>query len=114
MGSSSLVGGISTFLGTLPLAFSSSEIFTTIFIAFLGLATLACAHSLILLPVILSTIGPEDQIEKGAAKSLEHQETTATSNDHVEHARRHVRMSDTQYIKFLVDFVAPNLLYVHR
>jgi predicted RND superfamily exporter protein len=79
MGSSILVGGISTFLGTLPLAFSSSDIFTTIFIAFLGLVTLGCGHSLILLPVILSTIGPEDQItKKGADKSLEHQETTAT------------------------------------
>jgi Niemann-Pick C1 protein len=86
MGSSILVGGISTFLGTLPLAFSSSEIFTTIFIAFMGLVTLGCGHSLILLPVILSTIGPEDQIKKGADKSLEHQETTATSNDHVETA----------------------------
>jgi predicted RND superfamily exporter protein len=84
MGSSILIGGISTFLGTLPLAFSLSEIFTTIFIAFLGLVTLGCGHSLILLPVILSTIGPEDQITKkeAASKSLEHQEIAAViSND---------------------------------
>lgn len=58
MGASILVGGISTFLGTLPLAFSTSKIFNTIFFTFLGLVTLGLAHGLILLPVILSTIGP--------------------------------------------------------
>lgn len=61
MGTSILSGGISTFLGTLPLAFSTSAIFQTIFISFLGLTTLGLGHGLILLPVILSTIGPEDQ-----------------------------------------------------
>jgi Niemann-Pick C1 protein len=87
MGSSILIGGISTFLGTLPLAFSSSEIFTTIFTAFLGLVTLGCGHGLILLPVILSTIGPEDEIRiKGADKTLEHQEADATSDGYVEAA----------------------------
>jgi Niemann-Pick C1 protein len=80
MGASILIGGISTFLRTLPLAFSSSEIFTTIFITFMGLVTLGCGHGLILLPVILSTIGPEDQIRKGTRKSLEHQETATTTS----------------------------------
>jgi predicted RND superfamily exporter protein len=42
MGSSVLMGGITTFLGTIPLAFSSSEIFTTIFIAFISLVVLVC------------------------------------------------------------------------
>jgi hypothetical protein len=37
MGASILLGGIFTFLGTVPLAFRSSEIFTTIYIAFMGL-----------------------------------------------------------------------------
>jgi Niemann-Pick C1 protein len=78
MGASILIGGISTFLGTLPLAFSSSEIFSTIFITFVGLVVLGCGHGLILLPVILSTIGPEDQVRKGTRKSLEHQETAVT------------------------------------
>lgn len=96
MGSSILIGGISTFLGTLPLAFASSEIFRTIFVTFLGIVTIGkpyavlfCSvfhtfssfnclprsllflctfyfagmgHALILVPVVLSTIGPEGQI----------------------------------------------------
>ena len=62
MGSSVLMGGITTFLGTVPLAFSSSEIFSTVFIAFITLVVLGISHGLILLPVILSTIGPEDTV----------------------------------------------------
>lgn len=62
MGASILIGSISTFLGTLPLAFSTSEIFRTVFIAFMGLVLLGASHGLILLPVVLGTIGPEDQI----------------------------------------------------
>jgi Niemann-Pick C1 protein len=64
MGASIIIGGISTFLGTLPLVFSTSEIFKTVFYAFLGLVTVGCGHGLILLPVILSTIGPEDRVEE--------------------------------------------------
>jgi Niemann-Pick C1 protein len=62
MGLSILVGGISTLLGTVPLAFSTSLVFYTFFIAFLGLVTLGLAHGLILLPVILSLWGPEEQL----------------------------------------------------
>jgi predicted RND superfamily exporter protein len=62
LGSSMLSGGISTFLGCLPLAFSKSVIFMTIFWAFLGLVILGCMHGLVLMPVILATIGPEECI----------------------------------------------------
>lgn len=61
MGSSVMLGGISTFLGVLPLAFSTSTIFFTIFVTFLGLVTLGVGHGLILLPVLLSTFGPESR-----------------------------------------------------
>jgi Niemann-Pick C1 protein len=78
MGSSILIGGISTFLGILPLAFSSSEIFTTIFLTFLGLVVLGCGHGLILVPVLLSTIGPEDEIRNDTRKSLVHEVSTVS------------------------------------
>lgn len=85
MGASILVGSISTFLGTLPLAFSSSEIFSTVFVAFMGLVLMGASHGLILLPVVLSIIGPEDQIvtqsSSNAQKAVKHQETRATEDD---------------------------------
>lgn len=82
MGSSIFLGGTSSLLGTLPLAFSTSEMFFNIFIVFFGLVVLGTAHGLILLPVILSTVGPEDppvkssnhysrQAEAGAATSTD-------------------------------------------
>jgi len=61
MGSSVLLGGISTFLGVLPLAISTSTIFYTVFVTFLGLVTLGIGHGLILLPVLLSVFGPESK-----------------------------------------------------
>ena len=66
MGSSILMGGISTLLGTLPLAFCTSDVFSTVFFGFLGLVTLGVGHGLILMPVILSTIGPEDHVSSKA------------------------------------------------
>jgi Niemann-Pick C1 protein len=84
MGASVLVGGISTFLGTLPLAFSSSTIFYTVFVAFIGLVTLGCGHGLILLPIILSNFGPEDQIEPSkVSKTLEHCETEISQSQRI-------------------------------
>ena len=62
MGSSIMMGAITTFLGTLPLAFSSSAIFTTVFVSFIAIVTLGASHGLILLPVVLSLWGPEDDI----------------------------------------------------
>jgi len=75
IGSSVLIGGLSTFLGIIPLAFSTSEIFWSIFVIFVGLVILGCAHGLILLPVILSYVGPTGHVHKTRSKSVQLGET---------------------------------------
>jgi len=71
MGASILLGGLSTFLGTMLLVFASSDIFYTIFIVFFGIVVLGVSHGLILLPVVLSIIGPEDQVTMSFLKKPE-------------------------------------------
>jgi Patched family len=58
LGASILVGGISTCLGVLPLAFASSEILRTVFVCFIALVSLGVGHGLMLMPVLLSLWGP--------------------------------------------------------
>ena len=58
MGLSIMVGGLSTFLAVIPLAFSTSVIIGTVFTAFFSMITLGLAHGLIFLPVVLSLVGP--------------------------------------------------------
>ena len=58
MGVSIMVGGFTTFLGVLPLVLSSLEIFLTVFYAFFAMVFLGVSHGLVLLPVILSYVGP--------------------------------------------------------
>jgi len=71
MGASILTGAVSTFLGTAALAFSSSKLFFTIFVAFVGMVILGSAHGLILLPVLLSMFGPEDQSRQEGEGTLD-------------------------------------------
>jgi Patched family len=59
MGGSILLGGLSTILGVLPLAFATSQIIGTVFVMFVALVMLGVTHGLILLPVLLSYVGPE-------------------------------------------------------
>lgn len=58
MGASILLGGLSTLLGILPLAFSTSAVMRTIFTGLCAMLVLAISHGLILLPVLLSMVGP--------------------------------------------------------
>ncbi|CAB9526468.1 Pick C1-like protein 1 [Seminavis robusta] len=58
MGSSILLGGLSTSLGVLPLAFSVSVVFRTVFTCFFAMVMLGISHGLVLLPVLLSVFGP--------------------------------------------------------
>merc|ERR1712232_29475 len=58
MGSPILLGGISTFLGVVPMAFSTSEVLQNIYIVFFAIVLLGITHGLIFLPVLLSIVGP--------------------------------------------------------
>jgi len=58
VGSAVLNGGISTFLATMVLAFSKSYVFRVLFQTFFLTVILGLAHGMILLPVMLSLVGP--------------------------------------------------------
>ena len=58
IGASVVLGGLSTLLGVVPLGFSTSEIIRTVFVIFIALVALGLSHGLILLPVVLSLVGP--------------------------------------------------------
>ena len=58
MGASILLGGLTTFLGVIPLAFSTTTIFMVVFKSFLAMVCLGCGVGLTLLPVLLSLVGP--------------------------------------------------------
>jgi hypothetical protein len=59
MGTSILLGGLSTFLGTIPLFLSQSLVFRTMCKAFFSMVVLGVLHGLILLPALLSIFGAD-------------------------------------------------------
>ena len=71
IGASVLIGGVTTMLGVVPLAFSTSEIFFTVFIIFFGLVVLGLLHGLVLLPVLLSLCGPVEEIDEDTVQESE-------------------------------------------
>jgi len=79
MGSSILIGGLSTCLGVAPLALASSGIIRTVFTMFIAMVTLGLSHGLILLPVILSYVGPEVCVTTSHKESDPSATTTASS-----------------------------------
>ena len=59
LGSSVVLGGMSTFTGVLALAFGKSLIFRVFFQMFLTIIVLAILHGMVLLPIVLATVGPK-------------------------------------------------------
>jgi len=77
MGASILLGGFSTFLGTLPLAFTTSNIFQIVFVTFFALVALGVSHGLFCLPMVLSIMGPKTQdntLQKGTNNDIDNLE----------------------------------------
>jgi Niemann-Pick C1 protein len=58
IGGSVFLGGFSTFLGVLALAFASGEVFRTFFVMFVSMVLLGMAHGMVFIPVMMTLIGP--------------------------------------------------------
>ena len=69
IGASVLLGGASTLIGVLPMAFAKSAIFFSVFVVFFGLVFFGLLHGLVLLPVLLSIFGPMVVLESIADDS---------------------------------------------
>lgn len=80
MGASILLGGLTTFIGVIPLAFSTTTIFMVVFKSFLAMVCLGCGVGLTLLPVLLSLVGPV----VSAQDSIAFVETKEMVKDHEE------------------------------
>ena len=82
MGPSVLLGGFTTFLGVLPLSFTGSEAFRTFFYTFLGITSLSSLHGMIFVPVVLSLVGPHQQLiakkEKAVTTTLGSSQTSGS------------------------------------
>lgn len=81
MGASVLVSGLSTFLGVVPLLFSNNDIILTFVITFSGVVLLGLLHGLVLLPVLLSLLGPQEGIIVPAESCLVADQTRTLKDD---------------------------------
>lgn len=79
MGFSILLGGASTFLGTVPLIFSKSMVFRTMCTAFFSMVGLGVSHGLLLLPVLLSIFGSTSGESSDGDSSNNGQDISPTS-----------------------------------
>jgi len=83
VGAPVLLGGLSTLFGTLPLAFTSSDVFYTVFIAFVAIVVLGLGHGLILLPILLSLVGPTNVFATYKASDSLVEERSAPADEDV-------------------------------
>jgi Cation/multidrug efflux pump len=68
IGISVMIGGASTVLSTIPLAFSTSEIFFSIFVIFFGFVMFSLMHGLIFVPAILASFNFHNDDTKTASE----------------------------------------------
>ena len=69
--------------GTLTLAFTSSNVFYTVFIAFVAIVVLGLDHGLILLPMLLSLVGPTKVFATYKASNLLVEEWSTSADEDV-------------------------------
>ena len=85
MGSSVFHGGFSTFVAISVLAFSNSYVFTVFFRTWIGIVVFGISNGFLLLPVILSEIGPlvnlDEEIDGDEDKDEERNGAIATIDD---------------------------------
>lgn len=71
IGPAVLMGLFTTFLGVLPIAFAASQVFRVFFFMFLSIVIVGGLHGFILLPVLLSLIGPTSTLLQRSEESNE-------------------------------------------
>ena len=70
IGPAVLKGALTTLLGTVPLAFSTSTQFQALFASFLTIVLLGAVHGLIVVPMLLSYLGPNGKCNSISTFSL--------------------------------------------
>ena len=86
IGPAVLNGGVTTFLALVLLSGSTSHTFLTFFKVFVLTVVFGLFHGLVLLPVLLSLVGPEMEVEEGA-ESRSESESSGVSEVSVEEGK---------------------------